>query len=152
MQKIEIPFHEESDLIFHPDKQLPFHPNGMRFTAYTPEGRELTSKVYYSVGGGFVVDHESAKQDAHLIENKHQLPYPFSSADELMEKCKKHSFTIARLMMENEKSWRIEAEVRAGLLHIWEVMKGCVERGCKAEGILPGGLNVKRRASGLIII
>lgn len=142
-------FEETRDLIFHMDKQLPFHPNGMRFTAYGVDKRELISKVYYSVGGGFVVDHQSAKQDAHIVENHHSLPYPFHSADELLAKCEAHHFTIAELMMENEKSWRTEEEVRAGLLKIWHVMQACVERGCHQGGILPGGLNVRRRAQGL---
>lgn len=145
----KIPFEESRDIIFHMDKQLPFHPNGMRFTLYGMDKRELTSKVFYSVGGGFIVDHEAAKQDAHLIENHHSLPYPFHSGQELLEKCKEHNLSIAQLMMENEKSWRTEEEVKKGLLKIWHVMKACVDRGCHETGILPGGLNVRRRAASL---
>lgn len=147
--KKEASFIEESDLIFHMDKQLPYHPNGMRFTAFDEAGNELFSEVYYSVGGGFIVDHLSASKDAHLVENSHKDPYPFKTADELLKQCQKHNMTIAELMMENEKSWRSEAEVREGLLKIWSVMKGCVDRGCHEEGTLPGGLNVRRRASSL---
>ncbi len=147
--KKEASFFEESDLIFHMDKQLPYHPNGMRFTAFDEAGNELFSEVYYSVGGGFIVDHASASKDAHLVENSHKDPYPFKTADELLKQCQKHNMTIAELMMENEKSWRSEAEVREGLLKIWSVMKGCVDRGCHEEGTLPGGLNVRRRASTL---
>lgn len=147
--KVELPFQEETDLIFHFDKQLPFHPNGMRFTAYDQDKSELTSQVYYSVGGGFIVDHDSAKKDAHLVENHHQLPHPFTTGDELLAQCRKHNYTIAQLMMENEKSWRTEEEIRAGLLNIWSVMKSSIDRGCQQEGVLPGGLNVRRRAKSL---
>lgn len=144
-----IPFQEENDLIFHYDKQLPFHPNGMRFTVYDDTGRELFSKVYYSVGGGFIVEHKDAEKDSHIVENNHKLPYPFHSGDELLKICRENNLTIAQLMMENEKSWRSEAEIRQGLLHIWSVMQACVERGCQQTGILPGGLKVRRRAASL---
>lgn len=147
--KKEVTFNEETDLIFHMDKQLPYHPNGMRFTAFQENGDELFSEVYYSVGGGFIVDHISASKDSHLVENTHKDPYPFKTADELLKQCQKHNLTIAELMMENEKSWRSEKEVKDGLLKIWSVMKGCVERGCQEEGTLPGGLNVRRRAHAL---
>lgn len=144
-----IPFNEETDLLFHRDKQLPYHPNGMRFTIYSSAGDELLSLVYYSVGGGFVVDHESASHDGKVIENQHKLPYPFLTAEELLTQCREHQMTIPQLMMENEKSWRSEEEIRKGLLNIWNVMSKCIERGCSQEGILPGGLNVRRRAKGL---
>lgn len=144
-----IPFNESTDLLFHREKQLPYHPNGMRFTIYSAAGKELLSLVYYSVGGGFVVDHESASHDGHVIENQHKLPFPFLTGDELLVQCQLNNMTIAQLMMENEKSWRSETEIQEGLLKIWHVMEKCIERGCRQEGILPGGLNVKRRAKGL---
>lgn len=140
--KKEIPFFDEKHLLFHKDKQLPFHPNGMRFTAFNQAGKEIASKGYYSVGGGFIVDHEQAKMDGRLVENKHALPYPFHSAKELLS----YKLPLDKVMMENEKTWRSEEEVRAGLLKIWHVMKECVRRGCGQEGILPGGLGVRRRA------
>lgn len=143
-----ITFDEPQDLIFHYDKQLPFHPNGMRFTAYDQEG-ELLSQVYYSVGGGFIVDHETAKQDKHLGDEKHSLPYFFTTADQLLSLCRQNQMTVAELMFENEKTWREEKDIRSGLLKIWKVMEVCVERGCHQEGILPGGLNVRRRAANL---
>lgn len=149
MGKQLIYFVETSDLLFHKNKQLPYHPNGMRFTIYSSSGKELLSLVYYSVGGGFVVDHKSASHDGHVIENQHKLPFPFLTADELLKQCKNNQMTIAGLMMENEKSWRSEKEIREGLLKIWDVMEKCIQRGCEQEGILPGGLNVKRRAKGL---
>jgi L-serine dehydratase len=147
--KKEIAFDEPNDLIFHMDKQLPYHPNGMRFTIFNEEGVELFSDVYYSVGGGFIVDHFSASQDAHIVENSHSVPFPFHTAEELLKHCQKHKFSISQLMMENEKSWRTEAEVREGLLKIWQVMKECINRGCQEDGVLPGGLNVRRRAKSL---
>lgn len=142
-----IPFDESKQLLFHYDKQLPFHPNGMRFTAFTENKKELISSVYYSVGGGFVVDHETAKQDKHRGDAGPKIPYPFTTGAELLSACQQTDKTIAELMMENEKTWLPEDEIRAGLLNIWSVMKACVDRGCHEEGILPGGLNVKRRAA-----
>lgn len=142
----KIPFHEAQDLLFHMDKQLPYHPNGMRFTIYNAEKKELASHVYYSVGGGFVVDHAAASQTGQVISNAHKLPYPFKTAEELLKQCRAHKLTIPELMLENEKSWRSEEEVRKGILRIWNVMKKCIDRGCHQEGILPGGLNVRRRA------
>jgi L-serine dehydratase len=144
--KHRIPFFEEKQLIFHRDKQLPYHPNGMRFTAYDRQGAELLVQIFYSVGGGFVVDHVTASQDKKLGHEKHPLPYPFKTADELLSICSREKMSIAEVMMANEKTWRSESEIRKGLLNIWSVMKNCVERGCRTEGILPGGLNVQRRA------
>lgn len=144
-----IPFIEEQQIVYHKDKQLPYHPNGMRFTVYDRNNRELDSQIYYSVGGGFIVDHHSAGKDEHLGKNAHQLPYPFATPNELLLLGKNNHMTIAEIIMANEKSWRSEAEVKAGLLHIWEVMKNCISKGCQSEGILPGGLGVKRRAAGI---
>jgi L-serine dehydratase len=144
-----IVFEENQHLIFHFDKQLPYHPNGMRFRAFNSQGKEIVQKVFYSVGGGFIVDHETAMQDGKIIQNAHILPYPFKTATELLVLCKRHHFSIAELMLENEKSWRSEKEVYEGLLNIWHTMQACAERGCQKDGILPGGLNVKRRAPGI---
>lgn len=150
MHQHQVAFDEEKDLLFHRNQQLPYHPNGMRFTLYDGVKKELLSLVYYSVGGGFVVDHESASHNDHVIKNQHHLPYPFKTAEELLNLCTKHHLTIPELMMENEKSWRREEDVKSGLLHIWHVMRGCIDRGCQQEGVLPGGLNVRRRAKGLL--
>lgn len=149
LRQNKIHFEESKHLIFHYDKQLPYHPNGMRFTAYDANRKELIVQIYYSVGGGFIVDHEMACKDKHLVENHHKLPFPFKTAEELLLIGRTHHLSIRDIMMENEKSWRSEADVKKGLLHIWNVMKECVERGCHQEGLLPGGLNVKRRAAGL---
>lgn len=144
----EIPFNEREHLIMYRRESLPYHPNGMRFTAYDADGAELRSKVYYSVGGGFVVDESAAGAD-RIVADTMQLPYPFKSGAELLRLCQENNFSISRLMMENEKMWRSEAEIRAGLLKIWDVMQACVKAGCETEGVMPGGLKVKRRAAEL---
>lgn len=145
--KYSIAFDESTDLLFQGDKQLPYHPNAMRFRAYK-QGKELYQQVIYSLGGGFIVDHESAHNSSEIPSDKVVL-HPFSKADELLSICKKKKMTIAQLMWENERAWRSEREIREGILNIWQIMKDCVKRGCQEEGILPGGLNVKRRALGI---
>ena len=144
-----IAFHEASHLLFHTDKMLPYHPNGMRFTAFDAQNKILLQKIFYSVGGGFVVEHEIVMKDQTIIQDSHQVPYPFTNAETLLALCSQHHLSIAELMMTNEKVWRNEEEIKKGLWNIWEVMQACVKRGCQQEGILPGGLNVKRRAVGI---
>ncbi|HEX9585020.1 MAG TPA: L-serine ammonia-lyase [Gammaproteobacteria bacterium] len=141
----EIPFAEADHLFFHRRRSLPYHPNGMRFSAYDDTGNELRSKVYYSVGGGFVVNEEAAGADRIKLDDT-RLPYAFTTGDRLLELCASEGMCISSLMMENEKVWRSEQEIRDGLLNIWKAMKECVENGCRNEGVLPGGLKVKRRA------
>ena len=148
--KHRVPFFEEKQLIFHGDKQLPYHPNGMRFTSYDENEKELLVQIFYSVGGGFIVDHTTASQDKHLGDEAHRVPFPFINCDELLKICRQEKMKIEDVMMANEKTWRSEEEIRKGLLNIWQVMKDCVESGCRHEGILPGGLNVKRRAAGIL--
>lgn len=150
MGKRSVVFDESKELIFHYDKQLPFHPNGMRFHAFDSEGKEIKTEVFYSVGGGFIVTHAAASADAHLGENAHHLPFPFKTAQGLLDLCNQQKMTIEELMMANELTWRTEKEIREGLLNIWNVMKACVIRGCSVDGVLPGGLNVRRRAAGLL--
>jgi len=127
---------------------LAYHPNGMTFAALNAEGAFLDAGTYYSVGGGFVVD-ETATGADRIKENDTVLPYPFDTGEELLVQCKTHGLSISQLMLENEKAWRSEAEIRAGLLRIWEVMQECVRRGVTSDGILPGGMKVKRRAAEL---
>lgn len=143
-----ISFIEDEHVVFHFTETLPEHPNGMRFTLVDEAKHVLKSHEYFSIGGGFVADKRSFKTD-QLVNDKHKLPYPFKTAQELLEHCQKHNKTIAEIMLVNEQVWRSEAEVKEGLLKIWGVMKGCIERGTKEEGILPGGLKVKRRAAAL---
>ncbi|WP_287811842.1 L-serine ammonia-lyase, partial [Pseudomonas sp.] len=129
-------------------KPLPFHPNGMIFRAFDESGLQVRSREYYSVGGGFVVDEGAAGAD-RIVEDTTVLPYPFKTAKELLAHCSTQGLSISQLMLANEGAWRPEAETRAGLLNIWQVMQDCVEAGCRNEGILPGGLKVKRRAAAL---
>ncbi|MGE8100630.1 L-serine ammonia-lyase [Pseudomonas fluorescens] len=129
------------------DENLPFHPNAMTLVAEGENG-ELHRDTYYSVGGGFVVDEAQASSGVVDLDST-VLPYDFSSAAELLALCKKHNLRVAELMMANEKVWRSEEEIRSGLMKLWRAMQDCVEQGLKHEGILPGGLNVRRRAAKL---
>ncbi|TFW10025.1 L-serine ammonia-lyase [Oxalobacteraceae bacterium OM1] len=138
----------ESEHLLMYRKALPFHPNGMRFIAFDADMQELANKVYYSVGGGFVVNEEATGSD-RIIPDPTQVPYPFKTAAELLALCDSNKLSISQLMMENEKAWRSEDDIRSGLLRIWQVMQECVRNGCETEGTLPGGLKVKRRAAEL---
>ncbi|EIK52205.1 L-serine dehydratase [Stutzerimonas stutzeri TS44] len=129
-------------------KALPYHPNGMIFRAFDAAGLQLRSREYYSVGGGFVVDDSAAGAD-RIVEDRTPLPYPFRTGDELLALCAEHGLSISELMRENERVWRPDEETRSGLQRIWQVMQDCVKAGCHSEGIMPGGLKVKRRAAAL---
>ncbi|MBT1269665.1 L-serine ammonia-lyase [Pseudomonas sp. VS38] len=129
------------------DENLPFHPNAMTLVVFGDNG-ELHRDTYYSVGGGFVVDEAQAKSGVADMDRT-ELPYDFSSAVELLQLCKTHNLRVAELMLANEKTWRSEEEIRSGLMKLWRAMQDCVEQGLKHEGILPGGLNVRRRAAKL---
>ena len=147
-----VAFDETRDLIFKRREALPFHANGMRCIAFDAHGAELANRVYYSVGGGFVVSDEVAADGSKqkvIAPDTTVLPYPFKSGDELLLLTQRHGISIAELMRRNECHWRSEAEIDAGLMKIWGVMQACVTRGCKTEGILPGGFKVKRRAAQL---
>jgi len=143
-----VAFREKEDLVFLRRQSLPFHPNGLRLTAHAENGGELTAKVYYSVGGGFVVDEAAAGSD-RIVADRAELPFAYHSSVELLRLCEANGLSVSQLMLENEKAWRSEAETRQGLLHIWQVMQACVRRGCEQEGVLPGGMKVKRRAADL---
>jgi L-serine dehydratase len=142
----EIPFSFDDDLVLHRRKTLPYHANGMTVWAYDASGAELMSKTYYSVGGGFVVDEDAVGADRIKLDDT-VLKYPFRTGDELLRLTKETGLSISALMLENERAWRTEDEIRTGLLEIWEVMRACVRRGMTREGILPGGLRVRRRAA-----
>ena len=126
------------EILFHKDMVLPGHPNGMRFTAYDAEGVALRSAVAYSIGGGFL--------SSDSAEGRGSVPYPFGSGAELLELGRTHNLPVWRIVLENENAWRPEAELRAHLTLVWRTMQECVARGLRTEGILPGGLNVRRRA------
>ena len=147
-----VPFEEKPDLVFHRRQSLPFHANGMRFTAFDAGGSELIAKVYYSVGGGFVVSDEVAADGSRqksVAPDPTVLPLPFRSGAELLELTRTHHCSIAEVMRRNERYWRNDAEIDAGLMRIWRVMQDCVARGCRTEGVLPGGFQVRRRAAAL---
>jgi L-serine dehydratase len=147
-----IAFHEREDLKFHRRESLPFHANGMRFIAFDAAGAELANRVYYSVGGGFVVSDEVAadgRRQKVIAPDTTVLPCPFHSGDELLQRTREVGGSIADVMRRNESHWRTDAELDAGLLKIWRVMQDCVARGCATAGVLPGGFKVKRRAKAL---
>ncbi|MFC7383411.1 L-serine ammonia-lyase [Sphaerisporangium rhizosphaerae] len=146
----EIPFVVGEHLVFERKISLPGHPNGMRFTAFTAEGEQIREKVYYSVGGGFVVDENATGADRIKADDT-ELPHPFTSGAELLRLCSETGLSISGLMLENEKAFgRTEAEIRSALLNLWNVMSECVRRGTAKEGVLPGGLKVKRRANQML--
>ncbi len=147
-----VAFDEKRDLVFHRRESLPFHANGMRFVAFDDTGAELAHRVYYSVGGGFVVSDEVAADGTKqkvIAPDTTVLAHPFHSGAELLDHCRERGLTIAQLMRANERHWRSDAEIDAGLLKIWRTMQDCVSRGCRTEGVLPGGFKVRRRAPAL---
>ncbi|MEV5104819.1 L-serine ammonia-lyase [Streptomyces massasporeus] len=142
----EIAFSFDDDMVLHRRKTLPYHANGMTLWAYDASGAELLTKTYYSVGGGFVVDEDAVGADRIKLDDT-VLKYPFRTGDELLRLTEETGLSISALMLENERAWRSEEEIREGLLEIWQVMRDCVARGLSQEGILPGGLKVRRRAA-----
>jgi L-serine dehydratase len=166
-----IPFVEAENLNFrrnqmYPDPAVVSHPNGMRFTAFDNAGAKLAEEVFYSIGGGFIVS--EAERTAEATTSARKVPYPFRSAADLLATAKQHNLTIAELMLANEvallndpnitinrpqpasasskPTQSPEEKIRASILAIWQAMQQCTERGIATEGILPGGLNVRRRA------
>ena len=145
-----IPFHEAADLFFYRDKMYPEgaqtqHPNGMRFSAFDATGMLLVSEIFFSIGGGFIVSDAEGSSGGSVMTTA-PLPYPFQSAADLLRLASERELSIWELMLKNESALRPQEEVRSGILHIWRVMQGCIDRGMRTEGILPGGLNVRRRA------
>lgn len=139
-----ITFDPQADIEFLVTESLPFHPNALTFLA-TLKNNENRSETYYSIGGGFVKQEVENGVGSAAI----QLPFPVDKAEDLLHWCRKTGLSISEVVMENEQSWRTEQDTRKGMLHIWQVMKECTYRGCHAEGQLPGGLQVKRRAADL---
>lgn len=142
----QIAFHEAQDLLLLQKQLLPKHTNGMQFIAFDAQGKVLLKQIYYSIGGGFIVTDEEFDHQHVSTDN---LPYPFETAEQLLKHCKTHQLSIAKLMMQNELFWKDEAAIHAGILNIAHVMNQCIDNGCQHEGILPGGLYVKRRAPDL---
>jgi len=148
----EIGFDERSDLRLHRRETLPLHPNGMRFTAFDTAGGVIDQRVYYSVGGGFVISADAAVDGGRhlaIAPDTTLLPHPFHSAAELLQHTRTLGVGIAGVMRRNERHWRSDAAIDAGLLAIWQVMQDCVVRGCTTGGSLPGGFKVRRRAKSL---
>ncbi len=146
-----VAFNEKEDLLFM-RASLPFHANGMRFLALDAAGNELSNRVFYSVGGGFIIKGEMIADGSRhktIVPDATVLPLPFASGDALLQLTRREGLSIAKIMRRNEQHWRTNAEIDTGLLRIWQVMQDCVQRGCRTEGVLPGGFKVKRRAAPL---
>jgi L-serine dehydratase len=139
----EIAFDEPLNLLFHTDQVLPGHSNGMRFTAHGAALEVLAREEYYSIGGGFVV---RAGAEAAADGARREPPYEFNSGARLLEHGRAQGLEIHELMLARERTWRSDADIRANLLRIWQVMQDCVRRGFEAQGLLPGVLGVRRRA------
>ena len=140
-----VTFVEKRDLLFHRTESLPAHPNGLRFIARDAGDSVLLTKTYYSIGGGFVVGEQAAQRD-ELSPPDRTLPFPWRNGAELLAQCARTDLSVSELTLHNESVFRPEADTRAALLRVWAAMQACVERGCRSEGTLPGGLKVPRRA------
>lgn len=145
---VVIGFDPDRDIVLHRRKRLPFHPNAMRFLAADADGQRLTSRTYYSIGGGFVLGEDEAGEP-RLVADAVAVPFPFATGADLIAQTGATGLPISGVMLANELVRADEETVRASLLRIWSVMRECVAAGCAAEGVLPGGLRVRRRASSL---
>ncbi|AKT50345.1 L-serine ammonia-lyase [Arsenicicoccus sp. oral taxon 190] len=146
----EIDFDEDTDLVMHRTRSLPGHSNGMTCEAEVEGLAEPVRRTYYSVGGGFVVT-EDGSGVRRIVEDTTAVAHPFRTGDELLAICHETGRSIAQVMLDNEQAWRSVPEVYEGLLHIWAVMQECVANGVVTEGVLPGGLRVRRRAPELAL-
>ena len=140
-----MPFRLKKDLILHRRASLPLHPNGLEFRAFDGEGEEILLRTYYSIGGGFVVDANTAEED-RLEKTVVEVPYPMTSGTELLAACERSGKSLAGVVLENERVRRSDEEIDARVGEVWAAMQRCVERGLRREGELPGGLKVRRRA------
>jgi len=148
---VVITFDEPGDLVFNTSRSLPFHPNGVRFSALDASGNPVFVDQYYSVGGGFVVSHAESQADATATQPTNEsapsdFPFPFTSSAELIDMCDRSGLSIDEIVNRNELVRRSQAEIDAQLDLLWDVMRQSIERGCKTDGVLPGGLKVRRRA------
>ena len=137
----EVDFDAREDIEFLFTESLPFHPNAVSFLVETTDGNSI-AETYYSVGGGFVIKEGEESASTQQV----QIPFPINTAEDLLHWCRKTGLAIHEVVTENENAWRPETETKKRLINIWRIMKECMYRGCHTQGILPGGLNVKRRA------
>ncbi|MEO1527757.1 MAG: L-serine ammonia-lyase [Planctomycetota bacterium] len=143
-----IPFVEEQDLVFNRRETLKAHSNAIRFQAFRSRGESpIVEATYYSIGGGFIV--REGADVAPLETDSHEVPFPFASGKELLDLADEHDCALSDLAWRNENALRSSDETKVGLERIWKTMRDCVDRGCRTEGILPGGLNIERRAPSL---
>lgn len=140
----EVDFSPKDDIEFLFSESLPFHPNALSFLAEYNDGGTL-AETFYSIGGGFVVKEGGGQTSSQKV----QLPFPINTAQELMHWCMKTGLSVSEVVLENENSWRPEQETKQGIINLWKVMQECIYRGCHTDGLLPGGLDVKRRAASL---
>lgn len=144
-----IPFRETTDLVMNRRTVKGMHPNTMRFSAFTDNDSETAAleATYLSIGGGFILREGQTGKPTKIHSS--DVPHPFTSAKELLQQCEQNKISIHELALKNELTFRSREEIREGLQRIWKVMQECVEKGCRTKGILPGGLNVERRAADL---
>jgi len=145
-----IEFEPDRDLLFHKSQLLPKHPNGLCFQAFDGDDSRLAERVYYSIGGGFVVADEEFGNGDGRDAGARDIPFPFDSGAALLALGARHNMSIAALVLANEGALRPQAETRAAAMRLWAVMQDCIARGCRREGTLPGGLRIRRRAPALL--
>ncbi|SHI14248.1 L-serine ammonia-lyase [Ferrimonas marina] len=144
----EVALTRKDGITYHRRKSLPEHANAMQIRAYS-RGTLLYARTYFSIGGGFVLDEEEIQRDEAINQITQPQPYPFDTAAELTELCTEHGLSISSLMLANERVLRSDEQIQDELWTIWQTMKACVDRGCRSEGILHGGLKLRRRAPAL---
>lgn len=142
----QIKFDQKKDMKFHRRVNLPHHPNGMAFAAFDKNNQEIFRKIYYSIGGGFILEEAEIGNEDIIDKHESKIKHPFKTAKELLDHCEKHSLNISDIMLKNEMTWRKKFKVQEDILKYWHVMQDCVQRGFHNKGILPGGLKVNRRA------
>ena len=147
----DLAFDPARDLIFDFDRALPGHANGMVLMATDAQGDVIYQQTYYSIGGGFVLTEAelAARGDDTRTDASPKVPHPFASAAEMLSMAEHSGKSIAAMKRENERVFRTDAEISAGIHHIWQVMRDCMDRGIATGGILPGGLSIRRRAAGI---
>jgi L-serine dehydratase len=147
-----IRFDPDEDIVLHRGRSSPVHSNAMTFEARDASGTALDARTYFSIGGGFVLNGTDAEGDApqaSLAADTTPVPYPFTTGDGMLALAAESGLSVSELVRANERTWRTDDEIRAGLLDIWAAMRDCIERGIAADGVLPGGLKVRRRAAAM---